>query len=106
MNDGKDSAPLSQGWSPAWIAAKFILAVPILGVICAAFVSAMTIVVENMMDVCSLGFHIGHFPCDVSLIVCLILLLIVGLGIWLLLWIGRLEVAWNRWRERLERWRS
>jgi len=112
MND-VDRKPVSQGWSAAWLAAKFILAVPILGMVCAAFVFAMAIV-GNMVDVCPSGFHVGHFPCDVSLIICLIVLLIVGLGIWLLLWILRLEVIWNRfqpwfarkvrkWHERLDR---
>ena len=91
-----DSRPVKQGWSAAWLAAKFILAVPILGVVCVAFWFTITIIVGNMVDVCSRGFHVGHFPCDVSLMVCLILQLIVGLGIWLLLWILRLEVPWNR----------
>jgi len=99
MND-VDSKPIKQGRSVTWLAVKFILAVPILGVICAAVVFAMSIVVENMADVCSRGFHVGHFPCDASLIVCLILLLIAGLGSWLLLWIVRLEVVW----ERFQRW--
>jgi hypothetical protein len=98
MNDGKDSEPVNQGWSPAWLAAKFILAVPVLGVVCAAWVFVIDIVVENMPDVCGRGFHVGHFPCDASLIVCLILLLIVGLGIRLLLWIVRLDALWRRLR--------
>jgi len=99
MNDGNDSAPVNQGWSAAWLAAKFIFAVPILGVVCAAFAFAIAIG-SNMTDVCPRGFHVGHFPCDVSLIVCLLLLLIVGLGIWLLLWIVRLDAVWRRLQRR------
>ena len=113
MND-VDRTPMKQGWSPAWLVAKFILAVPILGVICFALVFALEIIVDNMVDACRSGFHVGHFPCDVSLIFCLILLLIMGLGYWLLLWILRLEIIWNRfqswlalnarkWHERIER---
>lgn len=98
--DGKSRR---QGWSPGWLAVKFILAVPTLGVICFAFVLILGIAVDNMMDVCPRGFHIGHFSCDVSLIVCLILLLIAVLGACLLLWIFRLEVIWNRFQQWLAR---
>jgi uncharacterized protein HemY len=112
MND-VDRKPIKQGWSAAWLAVKFILGVPILVVVCGAVPVAMAIV-GNMVDVCPSGFHVGHFPCDVSLIFFLIVLLIAGLGIWLLLWILRLEVIWNRfqpwcarnarkWHERLDR---
>ena len=94
MND-VDSRPVKQGWSAAWLAAKFILAVPTLGVVCVAFWLAIVIAVE-MMDACPSGFLVGHFPCGVALVFLLIVLLIVGVGIWLLLWIGRLEVIWNR----------
>jgi hypothetical protein len=96
--DDVHAKPVNQGWSAAWLAAKFLLSLPILGVVCAAFVFALGIVVENMTDVCPRGFHVGHFPCDVSLLACMILLLIIGLGIWLLLWIVRLETVWNRFQ--------
>ena len=98
--DGKSS---NQGWSAAWLAAKFILAVPTLGVIGLALVLILDIAGDNMVGVCPRGFHVGHFPCDASLVVCLMLLLIAGLGACLLLWIVRLEVIWNRFQQWLVR---
>jgi hypothetical protein len=114
MNRGKNIAPIDQGPSVGWIAARIALSVPILGVVCVAFWSAIMAAI-NMSDVCPLGIAVGHAPCDLSIVLCLISLLIAGLGILLLRWLGRMEAAWHRlqpalarnatqWRERLARW--
>jgi len=99
MNDGKGSAPVNQGQSLGWIAAKFALAIPTLAVVCVGFLAVIEAAI-NMSYVCPDGMHVGHLPCDASIIFGLFGLLISGLGIWLLRWIGRLEATWNRWRER------
>jgi H+/Cl- antiporter ClcA len=105
MNDAKDDAPLNQGQSPGWIVAKLVLLVPALGVVCVAFLIGLMGAI-NMAETCPDGLHVGHIPCDASIIFVLIGLFIGGLGIWLLRWIGRLETSLKQWRERLGRWRS
>jgi hypothetical protein len=114
MNDSKNSVPVNQEQSAVWIAARVLLSVPTLGVVCVAFLSAIMAAV-NMTEVCPDGMSVGHIPCDVSILFGLISLLIAGLGILLLRLLGRMGAVWNRlqpdlarnarvWRERLNRW--
>jgi hypothetical protein len=105
MNDGKDDAPAVREWSVGWVVTKLLLIFAAFGVLSVAFLLVLVAVI-NMSDTCPRGLHVGHIPCDASIMIALIGLLIGAPGICLLWWTSRLETSVMRWRERLGRWRS